>query len=149
MLKKGSISMVDIKTEVKNTVKNIEGEVRSRTYRAGNILRKCALEVLSSKGGSRSGIRCKKPNSKARYTASAPGEPPARRTGNLRNSWKIKNIPFTVSAGNGFDTAAAIETNVEYDTYLEHGTSKMASRPHHAKIEEMAVPQIEQIFSDL
>lgn len=142
--------MIDLRAEVKNTITNIEGEVRSRTFRAGNILKKCELEVLSSKSGGRSGRAYRKSNTKkATYTASAPGEPPAKRTGNLRNSWKIKNIPFTTSAGNGFETAAAIETNAKYDTYLEHGTSKMASRPHHDKIAEMAVPQIEQLFSDM
>lgn len=141
--------MIDIKTEVKNTVKNLENTVQSRAFRGSNILRKCALEVLSSKGGARSGKIYKKPNSKARYTASAPGEPPARRTGNLRTSWKSKRIPVTTSAGNGFDATSAIETYVKYDTWLEDGTTKMEPRPHHDKIAEMARPQVEQLFSDL
>lgn len=140
---------VNIKVEVKDKLKNIENAVQSKTYRASNILRKCAMEVLSSKGGGRSGRKYTKPNSKAKYTASAPGEPPARRTGALRNSWKIKNITSVTGAGGAFSTTAAIETNLDYDSYLEHGTSKMAPRPHHDKIKEMAAPQIEQLFSDL
>lgn len=140
---------VNIQVEVNSKLKNIEFTVKRKTLNASNILKKCALEVLSSKGGGRTGKSYKKSNSKASYTASAPGEPPARRTGALRNSWKVKNVTSVIGAGGSFSTTAAIETNLDYDTYLEHGTSKMAARPHHDKIKEMAAPQIEQLFNDL
>ena len=52
--------------------------------RAVNAIRNAELEVLR---GKRSGRVYRKPHTKSHYTASAPGEPPARRTGNLRLNW--------------------------------------------------------------
>lgn len=73
-----------IRATVKDQVTNINRKVVSRGVRAVNAIRNAELEVLK---GQRSGRVYRKPYSKATYTASAPGEPPARRTGNLRMHW--------------------------------------------------------------
>lgn len=52
---------------------------------------------------------------------SAPGNPPAVDTGNLRRSIQVKQ-----------DTAngdVQVGSNIDYARYLEYGTSKMAARP--------------------
>ena len=61
-------------------------------------MRNAELEVLK---GQRSGRTYRKPHSKATYTASAPGEPPARRTGNLRMHWngQVKSEGSTAGGG--------------------------------------------------
>ena len=52
--------------------------------------------------------------------ASAPGEPPHRRTGTLARS-----ITHEVTA-----TTARVGTNLKYGKFLETGTSVMAARPY-------------------
>lgn len=54
------------------------------------------------------------------YRASAPGEAPASRTGDLRTSYRYR------VQGN----LAQVGTPLKYATALEKGTSKMAPRPH-------------------
>ena len=73
-----------IRATVKGQVAKINRQVVARGVRAVNAMRNAELEVLK---GQRSGRTYRKPHSKATYTASAPGEPPARRTGNLRMHW--------------------------------------------------------------
>lgn len=73
-----------IRATVKGQVAKINRQVVARGVRAVNAVRNAELEVLK---GQRSGRTYRKPHSKATYTASAPGEPPARRTGNLRMHW--------------------------------------------------------------
>ena len=68
---------------VEVTVKDIRSAVQNRTYRASNELRNAALHVLR---GKRSGRLYRVPNTKQKYRASAPGEPPAARTGAFRLS---------------------------------------------------------------
>lgn len=61
------------------------------------------------------------------HRASAPGEPPARLTGNLEKTIKTKTSGFTqmeYSAGGG---------RVNYAHYLEEGTRKMEPRPFMSK----------------
>ena len=70
-----------LKIAVDDTVKKVNRESASRGARAVNAIRNAELEVLR---GKRSGRVYRKPYTKSHYTASAPGEPPARRTGNLR-----------------------------------------------------------------
>jgi len=48
-----------------------------------------------------------------------------------------------VTSGNN----PAIESNVPYAGYMEHGTSRIAPRPYQQKIIEKAWPQIERIYS--
>ena len=72
---------------VKEAVKDTKQEVAARAVRASNELRNAALNVLR---GQRTGRVYRKPHTKhATYTASAPGEPPAVRTGMLRMSWSL------------------------------------------------------------
>ncbi len=133
-----------IRATVKDQVTNINRKVVSRGVRAVNAIRNAELEVLK---GQRSGRVYRKPHSKATYTASAPGEPPARRTGNLRMHWNGQ-VKSENSSGGGVAIIAELESQESYAGILENGTSKMAARPFTEKIKEKAMPEIQRIYSE-
>lgn len=133
-----------IRATVKDQVTNINRKVVSRGVRAVNAIRNAELEVLK---GQRSGKVYRKPYSKATYTASAPGEPPARRTGNLRMHWNGQ-VKSENSSSGGVAIIAELESQESYAGCLENGTSKMADRPFSDKIKEEAMPEIQRIYSE-
>lgn len=131
---------------VENITEDISQEMAHRSYNAANELRNAALLVLR---GQRSGRRYRVPGTKKYYTASAPGEPPAARTGTFRNSWQpethvvfgsyVSRISSDARTDNGRFTLGQI---------LEDGTpgGQMAPRPHHDRILEKAEPSIVKIY---
>lgn len=134
-----------IRATVKEQVTDINRKVVSRGVRAVNAIRSAELRVLK---GQRSGRKdARKPYTKATYTASAPGEPPARRTGNLRMHWNGQVKSERTSRG-GIAVVAELESREAYAGYLENGTSNMAARPFVEKIKEEAAPEIKKIYSE-
>lgn len=134
---------IDLEGAVNEIVEEITYQAKSRAFRAANELRNSALTVLR---GKRSGRVYKRPFSKSKYTASAPGEPPAMRTGNLRMSWRPQSASERI--GNTVTIKPAITTEVKYAPYLEEGTDRMAPRPFEDPIIEKAMPRISQIFKE-
>lgn len=132
-----------LKIAVDDTVKKVNREAASRGMRAVNAIRNAELEVLR---GKRSGRVYRKPHAKSHYTASAPGEPPARRTGNLRLNWN--GTVESSSTGSGLRVTAVLESQERYSTYLENGTRRMAPRPFKQPISEKAMPEIELIYHE-
>lgn len=132
-----------LKIAADDTVKKVNLEAASRGMRAVNAIRNAELEVLS---GKRSGRVYRKPHTKSHYTASAPGEPPARRTGNLRLNWN--GTVESSSTGSGLRVTAVLESQERYSTYLENGTRRMAPRPFKQPISEKAMPEIERIYHE-
>lgn len=132
-----------LKIAVDDTVKKVNREAASRGMRAVNAIRNAELEVLR---GKRSGRVYRKPHTKSHYTASAPGEPPARRTGNLRLNWN--ETVESSSTGSGLRVTAVLESQERYSTYLENGTRRMAPRPFKQPISEKAMPEIERIYHE-
>lgn len=136
----------------------IRQEMERRSFLAANELRNSSLKVLR---GQRSGRRYKVPGTFRRqrdktdgkmkngryYTASAPGEPPAVRTGTFRLSWQptsrvvfehyVSRIESDVKTDNGKYTLGEV---------LENGTSRMAPRPYQDRILEDALPKIMRIY---
>lgn len=141
--KAGSVGSA-IRATVKDQVTNINRKVVSRGVRAVNAIRNSELDVLK---GQRSGKVYRKPHSKATYTASAPGEPPARRTGNLRMHWNGQ-VKSDNSSSGGVAIIAELESQESYAGILENGTSKMAARPFTEKIKEKAMSEIQRIYSE-
>ncbi len=138
----------------------IQRKMEARGYRAANELRSSALRVLR---GQRSGRRYKVPGTHRRqrdkvdgkmkngryYTASAPGEPPAVRTGVFRMSWQ----PSASKMSSG-SCIARIESDAKTENgrhvlgqLLEDGTGRMAPRPYQDRIVEDALPKIMDIYS--
>ena len=121
-------------------------------------LRNAELKVLS---GQRSGKRYNVPGTgrvkyykrkhKAtitykKYTASAPGEPPAVRTGGFRTSWQ----PVVKDMADGVHLRLNTSQNGrKYPAYLQNGTGKMAPRPYVEKIQKMAEPQIRKVYQNM
>lgn len=132
-----------LKIAVDDTVKKVNLEAASRGTRAVNAIRNAELEVLR---GKRSGRVYRKPHTKSHYTASAPGEPPARRTGNLRLNWN--GTVESSSTGSGLRVTAVLESQERYSAYLENGTRRMAPRPFKQPISEKAMPEIERIYHE-
>lgn len=87
------------------------------------------------------------------YTASAPGEPPAVRTGAFRMSWQARS--FVEGMGEEFTVTSAVESRIRTDNgkyllgeILEEGKGRIAPRPHHDAIKERAMPKIKRIYSE-
>ena len=145
---------------VKTVTDQVQHEMERRSYLAANELRNAAQLVLR---GQRSGRRYKVPGTYRRqrdktdgkmkngryYTASAPGEPPAVRTGAFRMSWQptarvvfgsyISRIESDLRTENGKYTLGQI---------LEDGTSRMAPRPYQDAILKKAETPILRIYNE-
>lgn len=138
---------------IKEAPKQVLKQLGPRSIQASHELRNAELEVMRGSRGGRSyhkpgtgRVKYNKRNKTAKvvyrdYASSAPGEPPAVRTGVLRGSFR----PLSQALGSGF--LAALETNNHYAGYLEDGTCKMAARPYGDRIIEMAEPKINEIFT--
>lgn len=147
--------MDDVSAKIENVCKEISTKIslgmRSRGYRAANELRNASQLVLR---GQRSGRRYRVPGTKKHYTASAPGEPPAVRTGAFRASWQPKQ-KVNVGTYNQVSVTSYIESRQRTDngkynlgSMLENGNGKMAPRPYKEKIQEKAKPKIVKIYKE-
>lgn len=125
---------------VKDAASKAKTVAASRAIRASNELHNSALHILR---GQRSGKVYRKPYSRSTYRASAPGEPPAVRSGTLRMSWSIR----ATGSSDGVVTPT-IFTGQKYAPFLEDGTSKMAPRLFKQKIVDDAKPKVVQIFTE-
>ena len=135
---------VSFKQVHQKVLHTVEEQAKSRTVRAANAIKKASNKVLSNSGG-RTGRVYRKPATKAAtYTASAPGEPPALRTGNLRRSWRP--LPYAEMVATDKVFTPGIRTDVTYAPMLQDGTKKMAARPFEDKIKQEAWPEVQQIY---
>ena len=145
---------------VKEMTDSIDHQMISRAHRGANELRNAALLVLRGQGGGRRykvpgtyRLQMDKVTGKKRhgryYTASAPGQPPAQRTGGLRLSWQPSSHVVYGSYISRIESERMTD-NGKYNLsdLLENGTSKMASRPHHDRILDKAEPKIVKIYSE-
>lgn len=139
---------VRIESLVHEVNEKITQGMRARGYSAANELRNSSQEILR---GQRSGRTYRVPGTKSRYTASAPGEPPAVRTGSFRASWQPQME--CTGSGDGFTVNSYIESSIRTDNgkyllggILEDGTGRMAPRPYQEQIKQDALPRIVQIY---
>lgn len=133
---------------IATTLKGIEKEVSQRAYRASNELRNASLFVLR---GQRTGRRYRVPFTKKTYQASAPGEPPAVRTGMFRLSWGTH--VHVERSGRKYRAVSSIESKLKTDNgkllgeILENGGGKIKPRPYKQPIINRALPKIKQIYN--
>ena len=132
----GSIEVVADKI-----AQDIPKQMASRAYRASNELRNSALTILKGQG---SGRVYRVPGTSKTYTASAPGEVPAKRTGAFRLSWQTETLVGSTTF------QSRIKTGIKYAGWLENGTpgGQMAPRPHHELIKTKALPEITRIYEE-
>ncbi len=151
---------------IRTTLDGVRREVSARAYRASNELRNASLIVLR---GQRSGRVYKVPgthgdskNSKKMlkeyghalrggvlYRASAPGEPPAVRTGLFRLSWAMHI--HVEKSGKDYYAISSIESGLRVGKYLlgdllEDGTPRMAARPYKQAVRDRAMPKIRALY---
>ena len=127
------VSGGSIEEIAQKVTEGIREQLPSRAYRGANELRNSALTVLSGSGSGRK---------YGKHRASAPGEPPAVRSGAFRLSWKPRTYAF------GTSYFSIIDSYVWYAYWLENGTpgGQMAPRPHHERIQMDALPRIIAIY---
>jgi hypothetical protein len=77
------------------------------------------------------------------YTASAPGEAPAVRLGDLRTDYKAK------VEGKGMNAVGLVGSHLDYSVYLEKGTSEIYPRPHLLPAMQKMKPKIIKLFEGL
>ena len=123
---------IDLQSIPQKVVASIEAELPSRAVRATNALINAKNEVLS---GARSG------RSYGGHVASAPGEPPANWSGQLRDTrWRQIDDAH----------CPAIESDTWYAMLLENGTpgGQMAPRPFKDAILQKSIPEVTDIYSE-
>ena len=138
MAKPFEMSLTDNIPEAKKLLRNAgERNIKEATF----FVHKTLVENVLT--GNRSGRKYRIPSGKkgaekkTYYTASAPGEAPARRTGALATDYKprVKGFIGTVGA------------MLLYALMLEKGTKKMAPRPHLGSAFSMSHDDIIRILS--
>lgn len=155
-----------IQTAVKDRVEVIGYELESRAYRASNELRNASAVILSGQRHGRQynipGVGRVKYNKRKgiakiiyrKYTASAPGEAPAVRTGVFRLSWQPRS--FSKETANGKTLHSVIESDYKTSRghligeILENGTKdgRIAPRPYKEQTKEKAMPGIRKIYRE-
>lgn len=122
----------------KEVMHSMEQAASKRMFEAVNEVRNTVLETLS---GHRSGRIYYVPGTKKKYTASAPGEPPAIATSGL-----FKSIKTSVG-GEGRKVIGRVGTDQKHGKPLEFGTKFMAARPWLRISFEKALPKVKSILS--
>lgn len=128
-----------LRIEVDATMRSVNTEALSRAVRGLNAMRNAELDVLGQNGHGRRYTR-----SNVTHTASAPGEPPAPNSGNLRQRWRRQVIGQPLDGG--MKITMRMKSEMPYSEHLERGTSKIAPRPYKERIIDQAMPEIDRIF---
>ena len=131
-------SKVRLKFHTKQVTEKIEDTANQRMLEAVNVVRNQALETLS---GTRSGRTYYVPGTRRSYTASAPGQPPAQATGELRQSVK------TAVEVEEKRLIGLVGSDSKHAAPLEFGTVKMAARPWLRISFEKSLDKIKSILS--
>lgn len=99
-------------------------------------------KIQETLAGQRSGRPYRVPGTKVTYTASAPGEAPAVRLGDLRRSinYKIEQEADEV--------IGRIGSELDYGLYLERGTLNIAPRPWLAPTFDRETDNVKRILSE-
>ena len=132
------------RVEVNRLVQELNQQAQAKARQGVNELRNAAILVLSKDG---TGKRYKRGKS-GWYIASAPGQPPAPDTGDLRGKWRKLILAEFSGQGAGIRIKMRIKSDMPYSVYLEKGTRKMAARPFKKRIRDMAMPAIKAIYSN-
>jgi len=111
---------IKMTSHVKEAMQSLQDNAVKRMDEAVNEVRNNTLKKLS---GNRTGRQYKVPGTSRTYTASAPGEPPAQRLGELRQS--IKSVIET----KGKKIIGSVGTDKVQGLMTEFGTKNMAPRP--------------------
>lgn len=128
-----------ILTQSKEFKALMDSQRRNRLYQVGNLLR---TEVVRGMRGKRSGRRYFVPGTRRAYTASAAGERPAWRTGELARSYRT-----APSRPSQITNDILVGSELDYALYLEKGTPNRPPRPHLYPAFQAIKDRVKQILS--
>ncbi len=111
---------VRLVSHVASAIEKIDDAQEERATRAGIRAHRAVVEKLTGEGRGR---EYTVPGTNVTYTASAPGDPPAQRTGTLRGSIAYEVRSFL----GGYE--AVVGSPEKYAPMLEFGTYRMEPRP--------------------
>ncbi len=138
--------VTEVRTEIhiQEAINKIDSAACDRMSSAVNEVRNVTLETLS---GQRTGQVYRLPGSGSFYTASAPGEAPATRLGDLKKSIHavVEDEDGSVVGYVGIPKGEKAD---EYGPALEYGTSKIAARPWLRPSFEKSEEKVQQIFGE-
>lgn len=113
-------------------VAGLEDELRMAMAGATDELERAADDVLSHRAGVEGGM----------HRASAPGEPPALRTGAYRDSWRAQGVDEERTDGVLTLRAVLTTSMPERARALEYGGGGIQPRPHFGRILEQAADAV-------
>jgi hypothetical protein len=131
-------SKVTVKFNSKAVGHTLASVAVQRMYVATNVVRSRTLEKLS---GPRAGREYRVPGTNVTYTASAPGEPPAVRLGELRQS---VNVSVKTE---GPAVIGEVGTPLDHGLYMEHGTVRILPRRWLGPSFEESLKKVKEILS--
>jgi len=125
---------------IRNISPDMKGGIRIGFFAVGSQLRHTArLQMLEKKTGRLYAV----PGRSRRVRASAPGESPASRTGELRRS-----IGYQISGDSMQFGAGGRGSGVNYANFLEEGTKNMKARPLLLNAVTTNEAKIQTLFND-
>lgn len=145
-----SDAALELEYKVEKITESVSRQMESRGVRATNELMNAKNTVLR---GQRSGRRYRVPHTRRYYTASAPGEVPAQRTGQFRAKWDSKS--YSTGSAHSKEVHSEIESNVRtaggkyvLGQLLEEGSpgGQLSPRPYQEKIIDTAKTNIVKIY---
>ena len=137
---------VPLDTDIREIAEKIQHQMESRAVRASYELYNASQLVLR---GQRHGRVYRVPGTKQYYTASAPGEPPAVRTGVFRMSWQPKSQRVFGTYFSRIESDYCVGGGkYNLGDLLEDGTKRMAPRPYSDQIVQRAEKKIDAIYSE-
>lgn len=125
------------KSNIPQMMRKVDSIIKDRMLESAYEVRNTVLETLS---GSRSGRTYYVPGTRKKYTASAPGEPPAQATAELRQSIKAS------IKGQDKKAIGTVGTDKKQGLMTEFGTRKMAARPWLRVSLEKTLPKLKGIW---
>lgn len=122
MIEEGSNNR-EVFLSLENIEENTRRGIRQGFFRVGHLLRdNLRKETIKKNKTGKLYVRRTKSGRRRRHRASAPGETPAKLSGNYR-----KNIGFQIKGSESMEFG--IRDDVDYAEYLEDGTRNMKPRP--------------------
>lgn len=156
---------IEIERIINSMQSDIYRQAASRGFRASVEIRNRALDVLKGERSGRvykingtygkrkskltkllSKVHKHKSKGGQLYTASAPGEAPAVRTGLFRMSFK--EHPYIVKSNGNLIIHARAESRLKVGKYLLGDILEGKNRPYKDKTIQLALPRVLQIFNE-
>jgi len=130
-----------LESHVTEAIQKIQAESLERMEKAVITVRNTTVKTLSGQRTPDPSRIYKVPDTQRTYQASSPGEPPATRLGDLKDS-----VKWTIET-QGKEITGKVGTDKEYGAVLEMGSSKILPRPWLQKSFDESKDEVIEIFN--